>query len=1057
MKHFFCFLSKGGLFILLLFSSLLFAQQTFAQDRVKGKIVDSHGLSLSGVNVTVKGTQVGTITDVDGNYSIPVPQGKKVLSFSFMGYHSKDITMKNQSVINVTLESDNVGLDEVVVVGYGVEKKANLSGAVSTASTKMLDGRPVTTVGKALEGVVGNLNITLADGQANTLTNYNIRGYTSINGGGPLIVIDGIPSDGATLDKINPSDIETISVLKDAASAAIYGSRAAFGVILVTTKSGKAGTMKVNYNNNFTFRTPTTKPQYVMDPYTVAKDLNTMAVLQFVPYSENALQYAKQRSADPSLPGIIQDPSSGKWVGMGSTNWIDEVYKNYGYSNRHDIDISGKTDRLAYYFSGNYYDEDGMLKYNNDIMERYNLRSRLDFKLTNWWTLSNNTSYERDSYGRPSALNANSFFYFVKELGALEVPRTPDGKWTSAGATSIGNLQDGGRYRSTNSVWQTQFTTKIDLLKDVLSAQADYSYVRTENYNGGYSLTVPYEVSPSDIENWGERSDAWRGTSIAQQSAIDAYLNFNKTWGKHYIGAMVGFNQENYRYDSFTANRYDLITGSIPSISLATGTMSMSEGITTWSLRSAFGRFNYIYNDKYILEFDGRYDGSSRFPSNDRFVFNPSGSAAWIISKENFFQPINNIVSFMKFRGSYGTLGNQSVGAYAYIPTMSSGTTSVILDGTQPKYVSNPGLVAGDLTWEKVTTTNLGLDLNFLSNRLTTSVDVYRRDTKGMLTKGQTLPSVLGASVPQENAANLRTKGWEVSVGWKDAFQLAGRPFNYGASVVLSDNKTHITKYSNPTGTLSDYYVGKEMGEIWGLTTAGFFTSTDDIKNSADQTQVASRPGVNPIQPGDLKFEDLSKDGKINKGQWTLADHGDYKVIGNTTPRYTYGVNLNAEWNGIDLSAFFQGVGKRDYYPTSGSNMDADFEFYSLYVTPWSQETVGFLNHWTPENPTAYFPRMKAQIADNSDCELGINQTRYLQDASYIRLKNLTVGYTLPKLLTQRISIDRVRVFFSGDNLFTKSGLVSFFKVDPEEVGGAGAGLNYSMQKSYSFGLNISF
>lgn len=365
-----------------------------------------------------------------------------------------------------------------------------------------------------------------------------------------------------------------------------------------------------------------------------------------------------------------------------------------------------------------------------------------------------------------------------------------------------------------------------------------------------------------------------------------------------------------------------------------------------------------------------------------------------------------------------------------------------LLNGRKPIGVGSPNLISDDLTWEKVNTINLGFDFGLFSNRLTVSTDIYRRYTKDMLTTGPTLPGVLGVASPRQNAADLRTQGWELSIGWRDRFTLASKPFNYSVKFNLSDSSAEIIKFNNATGTLNDYYKGYKIGTIWGLTTEGFFIDEDDIKQHANQWEVTSYPGDRPLAPGDLKYKDLNNDGYVNKGKWTVDDHGDYSIIGNTTPRYCYGADINATWNGFDFRVILQGVGKKDWYPNV-------FNFFGIYRAPWSNVYTNNLDHWTADNPNAYFPRLKSYTAETAG-DMSIAQTRYLQNAAYMRIKNITVGYTLPKSLTIKLHLEDVRLYFSGDNVaeFTKLS----HNVDPE-----GLDLTHPMQRVFSFGLNLSF
>ena len=1023
---------------------------TGKEKKVSGIVTDDKGEALIGVNVSIPGTSIGMITDIDGKYSITASEGQPI-QFSYIGYSTQTVNVGIRPVINVILKEDNEVLDEVVVVGYGIQKKVNLSGAVTTVSTKTIEDRPVLNMGQALQGAVANLNVSVGSGKADDSPSFNIRGTTSLNGGNPLVVIDGVVSTTDMLNRMNPTDIASISVLKDAASSAIYGSRAAFGVILVTTKTGKSEKLTINYNNNFVLRTNTKMPEVITDPYLVATTCNTMAYPWYNLYTEEEVAYAKRRSEDPSLSPYFLNPD-GSYSYLGETDWVDEAYKSVGFSTIHNVDISGKTDRITYYFSGGYNRQNGMLEYGNDTYNRYNLRSKMDFKLTNWWTLGTNFSYTTSDYNYPIAMD-NSYRQIYRKRTLFTV-KNPDGTWTDASVANIGAMSEGGRATDWKHNTNVQLTTKLDIVKDVFFVQGNFSHANTRTRSNWHNLLVPYKNGPElpvlTYNPLSSVSDASSSNSDTKHLLFDVYGTFQKTFKeKHSVSAVAGFNQEEYRYDYVKANRKELISSSLPTINLATGDMNVSQSISTWALRGAFLRLNYTCDNKYIVEFNGRYDGTSRFPKEDRFVFNPSASVGWVVSNEKFFEPLRDVVSFLKLRGSYGSLGNQDVSDYAYLATMSSGKISQILDKERPVYVGAPGLVSGSLTWEKVTTTNYGIDINFFNNRLSVTGEYYVRRTKDMLTQGVTLPEVLGTAVPKENAANLKTKGWEVSVNWKDQFSLAGKPFNYNVGFNLADSRAWITKYENPKGLLSDYYAGKEIGEIWGMETEGFFTSQEDIDNHADQSWSTSYPGTRPLAPGDLKFKDLNDDKEINDGEWTLDDHGDYKVIGNSRARYTFGISAGAQWNGFDFSLFAQGVGKKDYYPGTD-----DLYFWGVFAQPSTNITYGNMyDHWTEEKPDAYFPRLKAYVAEQGDRECGVTQTRYLQNAAYIRLKNLTLGYTLPKSLTDKIGIERLRVFFSGDNLAEWSGLYKNYKVDPESLGS----FVYPFQRSYSFGLNLTF
>lgn len=512
------------------------------------------------------------------------------------------------------------------------------------------------------------------------------------------------------------------------------------------------------------------------------------------------------------------------------------------------------------------------------------------------------------------------------------------------------------------------------------------------------------------------------------------YGEYQKTLkGKHNLKGMVGFNQESFRNRGIGLSRDKLISNDIPFLSLATGERTTSDNEQEWAIRGIFYRFNYNYEEKYLLETNGRYDGSSRFPKEDRFKLFPSISAGWRISKESFWIPLSNIVNDFKIRASYGNLGNQVVsGYYPYIPTYGTGEVNYLFNGKKEMGVYAPGLVSDKLTWETVTQYDIGIDLSFLNNRLTATLDWYQRATKDMLTKSKTLPAILGTSEPQMNAADLLVKGWEGSFGWRNNLK---NGFNYSVSLVISDYQGKVTKYDNPTKSLGDnYYEGKKLGEIWGFVTEGLF-QTDAEASSWDQSKVIGYK----LLPGDIKFADLDKDGEITYGASTVDEPGDRKIIGNSTPRYNFGFRGTAEWKGFDFTMFFQGVLKRDVIPNN--------TFYlSHYTSEWSVPQKMNYDYWREDNLDAFFPRARL-----NGSAVTLTQTRFLQNGAYIRLKNLGIGYTIPTRITQKAHISKLRLYFNGDNIWTYSKMKKGF--DPEIANV----IAYPLICSYSFGINVSF
>jgi TonB-linked SusC/RagA family outer membrane protein len=1019
-------------------------------NKITGTVTDTQGEPIIGASVKLEGSNNGTITNIDGKFSFDLPQDGK-LSISYIGYATTSVFTAGKTKINVTLQEDIKALEEVVVIGYGTMKKVNLSGAVASISSKMIENRPLVNVGQGLQGAIANLNVTIGDGNANTAPKFNIRGTTSLTGGQPFILVDNIPVTPDELSRINTNDIENISVLKDASSAAIYGARASFGVILITTKSAKTEKMKVDVNAFYSTRCITRKPKYMTDPYSVMDIKNQAAYPLYNLYNKQQMDIAKQISDNPSMDRVILNPTDKNYyMYLGSTDWLNEVYENYAPSYTINANVSRRNDKGGYYLSTEYFNQDGMFKFGNDIYQRYNMRSKVDYQIANWLNVSNNTTFTYRKYDKPY-VGLDGFFNTINRTNSLDVPYNPDGSYTKSGATTIGLLNNGGREIQNNHEFQTTFGLQLDIIKNILQIKADATFRRKSSFMKESQFARYYKEGPDQaLKSTGELGLARNTSSYTNYSVYNIYGSFNKTFAKkHEVTALIGFNQENQRYNDYWMSRDRLISQGYPTAALASGDFKGGESIEEWSLRGTFGRLGYIYNKRYIFELNGRYDGTSRFPQRDRFGFFPSGSVAWNVTEENFMKNFKEKIGLdqLKFRASYGSLGNQDVSAYAYLASMGAGDISWILDGKKPSGISAPGLVSSSLTWEKVSTKNFGVDLAMLNQRLMANIDIYERTTKDMLTKGVTLPNVLGVSEPKENAADLKTTGWELGLTWADNFMLGGSKFNYSAKIAISDSKTKITRYDNKTGSLSDWRVGETVGDIWGLTTDGYFQTSEELK-TLDQSAVGEDDNSYRFYVGDLKFKDLNGDGKINRGKWTADDHGDFKVIGNSATHYPYSVDLNADWKGFDFRAFLQGIGQKDWYPNGGNHY-----FWGVYAQPWTNVQEKNLDHWTPENPNAYFPRVKAYIAEDTGSELACSQTKYLQDASYLRLKNLTFGYTLPYSLTKKHGISKMRIYFSGENLFEITHLDGNKNLDPESLSGG----VYPMQRTYSFGLNINF
>lgn len=1078
--------------LLVVWMSLQLQAQT---STVSGKVtsVEDH-LPVAGASVLIKGTTIGIVTDTDGVYSLNA-SADAVLVFSFIGMKTQEIPVTGRSVIHVQLENDNAGIDEVVVVGYGSQKKVNLSGAVDAIGSEQLESRPIANISEGLQGAVPNLNIDFTSGEPGKAAQINIRGITSINGGDPLILVDGVPSDAQELNRLSPEDVSNISVLKDASSAAIYGARAAFGVILITTKTGTRKGISVNYTNNFSWSKPTVLPDKITDPYIYMRLLETSTnntPWDNVNYSDEAYLWAKQRSEDPSVEAVRVNPNDAtSWEYMGNRDWTHYFMEDYTFSQKHHVSVNGQSERAQYYLSASYDDQNGVLKIAEDDFKRYNIRTKVDFQVNNWLNIGNNTLISLSERSTPSYLSIWDLYNFFP----TDMDKNPDGSWAN---TAVGimaaKLTSGGTSNDKYDQLQSTFTGQIDFIKDILKVNADYTIRKgNDNYRGNYSKYL-IGYGPDDIREEGA-NEASRSAASDLYTIINIYGTLHKQLGKHDLSAVAGFNQEHGRNESFEARKNGVISAALPTIGLASGETNVGETIKDWSIRGAFFRLNYSFNDRYLAEFSGRYDGSSKYPKNDRFGVFPSASAAWRIDQENFMESLKNTLSNLKLRASYGSLGNQAGDVYGYFELLnrpgsgsSLGKGNYIIGDEVPQVVTSPDLVSPSYTWEEVSTTNLGLDLGLFKNKFSLTFDLYERKTTGMLTLGRDLPDVLGASEPEENAADLRTRGWELSLEYRNSARVLGKPFRFNTRFILSDSWTEITKFDNPTKSLTQYYEGMELGEIWGLQSDGLFRTQEEI-GQLDESRIVPWEALN-IVPGWPKYKDLDGSHTIEKGT-AVDDPKDLSVIGNILPRYRFGINLNFDWNGFDFRAFVQGVGKRDYYPQ-------DYLYWGFYQQPYAGGYKHLLDFYRPAgdsevdrqkhsqsyidagladaNTDAKYPVLQSWLADRNLGErideaqgLGIPQTRYLLNASYLRLKNLTIGYTIPSGLTQKINISNLRIFVSGENLTEWSGVKKFY--DPEAINdvsdkldptksterGIGSGYAYPFQRRYSIGLNMTF
>lgn len=1044
---------------------------------IKGTVGDGKDL-LPGVNVGIKGTSKGVTTDGKGAFSITVPDAETVLVFSYIGYTTQEIKVGNLTNITVTLQSDSKALDEVVVVGYGTQKKVNLTGAVDQVTSEVLENRALPNLTQGLQGVIPNLNLTPGDGKPIQSPSYNIRGTTSIGqGGSALVLIDGVEGDPS---RLNPNDIASVSVLKDAASAAIYGARAAFGVVLITTKNPTKDKTSLTYTFNQSIKTPTAIPDVVTDGYTFAKMFNEgwsawndysqtpQNVNKTVRFSPAYLSEFERRANDPSLPKTIVN-SAGEYEYYENTDWNKLLYKNQTSAQEHNLSFSGSSGKSDFYITGRYFNQPGLFRYNSDDYKVYNLRAKGSVQVFPWLKVTNNADFSSLKYHNPLNVGeGGGIWRNIQDEGHTMAPMfNPDGTLTYSAAYTVGDFWYGKNgidmdrrvFRNT-----TDFSTQF--FNDQFRVKGNFTFQNTDNDEQRLRVAVPYSRRPGVIEYVGlTTNDIQKINRETIYTATNLYAEYEPrlTNRNHYFKALAGFNNEQSTYERTEATRNGLITPEATDINLALGqSIITSGGYEKWAILGGFYRLNYSFKERYLLELNGRYDGSSKFPSSQRYAFFPSVSAGWRVANESFWHVSPKVVSDLKIRASYGSLGNGSIDSYAFQEKFSISQSGRLINGVRPQQAGQPGVIPNGLTWETSTTANIGIDVSFLSNRLNIVADAYTRKTTDMFTVGMTLPAVFGTDVPKGNYADLRTNGWEAVVSWRDQFALASKPLNYEIRFNIADYQATILKYNNPDKKLSDYYEGQKVGEIWGFETAGFFKSADDIASSAKQTLYkASTSGQ--YLPGDIKFADLNGDGVIDNGDNTVNSPGDRRIIGNSSPRFSFGVSGNASWNNFFVSVFFQGIGKRDYWP--GSENSA---FWGQYNRPYNKIPTWQLgNIWSEENPNAYLPRYRGYTSQNGSGVLAQQQTRYLQNTAYIRLKNIQLGYNLPAQWIRRLGMENARVYASGENLWSWS---PFYRItrdlDIENTGGSdsvvtdggsGKGNNYPILRSMTFGLSVTF
>lgn len=1103
---------KTIFFMCLTVLGLLLPQVSGAQQStIRGQVVDAKSNEvLPGVSVAIKGTISGTITDVDGKYQITAGQNA-TLVFSYVGMKTQEVPVERRTTIDVAMQLESFDVGQVIVVGYGVQTKAHLSGAVSTVMVdKTLESRPVTDVGRALQGTTPGLVVTTTSGAIGGTPTIKVRGTVSTIGGGsgnPLILVDN--AEVPSLSYVNPDDIESISILKDASTTVIYGPRAAFGAILITTKKGaKDGKTKVTYSDNFSWATPTKVPvhsradlnlQYSYDQMNALKTTPTWEYGQ-VGYYYNPDVIAKVKgwidtygkSGDAALGREMVEGRDFDYRASGGAYFyrpwdIYNIYfKDWAPQQNHNLSVSGGTAKTQYNISTGLMDQEGILNLFHDYYKRMNISGFISTDVNKWLSVRSQYMYTKTEAATPFLWASAAYDpeYYLYRWHQVYPYGTFNGAEFRGG---VNDLKSARPVESDSYYNRFMLGTTIRIMKGL---KADFEYTSGVTFSPEH--TVGGYVSGVDFWSRGASQTFKDVTYIYSTATYDyaqyymyrlhrnyynGYITFEKNIGSHSFKAVGGTNIEDSESLSQTSKRsgvYDFDKGEV---NLAKGDQIASSGHSWWSDVGFFGRFNYAYKDKYLFEMSGRYDGTSKFAENERWAFFPTASAAWRITEEPWMNSLKPVLSSLKLRGSWGEQGNQDVPLSSFISTMSVTNPStsagywLINNNWVPYIASAPALVDPSLTWEKVINYDAGADARFFNDKLGVTFDWYKRITTDMLSPGQTVPSTIGASAPKRNFGELTTNGVEVALDYNHTF---ANGFRLTLSGQFTDYKSVVTQYASAEDPLisSTYYQGKELGEIWGYKSDGLFQEGDFVwENGAiKQTQqsngqmkntmtpgVASQyileSGLFKYGPGDVRFKDLNGDSVVNYGSNTIGKPGDRTVIGNTTPRYQYGFRVDANWKGFDLGIFFQGVGKRSIWATGNMVLPGYYGAEANFAHT--------LDYWTKNNTNAFYPR-PMEYSQTAQWNY-LPNSRYLLNMAYLRLKNLTFGYSLPRELLKKVNIEKVRVYFDGENLFELDKLGDI-PIDPEldwttntSADSRSFGRSYPYRRTISFGIQLEF
>jgi TonB-linked SusC/RagA family outer membrane protein len=1106
-------------------------QKVFAQERtITGTVLSQDNTPIVGASVLIKGKTTGSQTDPEGRFTLKATKGQ-VLEISSVGYASQQFTVGDASTIQITLSASNKSMEDIVVVGYGTQKRGNVTGAISTVDVnKTLVGRPIADVGRGLQGAVSGLSVIIPSGEVGSDPVLKIRGaMTSFQGSStPLILLDNV--EIPSIQVVNPNEIASITVLKDAAAASIYGAKASNGVILITSKKG-SGTSKpqITYSGNFSWQNvwkdlkmgEINALKYTVDAAERVGNFGISGAFYYVDRDSynKAVQWQKLYGGsigpdDPTVFGrdwYVQGAANNQKMGMRTYNPYDYMIKEWAPTQQHDITVGQTLGKTSFNLGLGYLDQSGMIKpAKKDDFTRYNASLRVSTEVNKHITIRGGAMYSRRDKEYPyatSSTTADPWLYLyrwgplypfgndqngdpirspVSEFGAANTASLLDNYMnvnlgTTLNFTNNWKLDFDYTYSTQDESWKrpgTRFTAADSWSAPLARVDEAGNPIYVDSTGNVVSSTAPGAMPAYDLNNHtytslgGNPDHIIRSTTNFASSTINAFTTYNwKLSDNHQFKFILGVNRVAASTE-WQSQRVNQLTDIInPQFNFAVGTPPTIDGDKTWeSQLGYFGRINYAFKDKYLIEGNLRRDGSSKFPSNLWWRWYPSVSAGWIVTNEKFLQS-QNVLNFFKIRGSWGSIGDQTVPNTLYLPLMPSGLSSWIgANGARSPYVGTPPAIVHDISWQDIETKNLGVDLGFFQNKLNVTFDLYQRNTNNMIVPLEGIPLTYGTGAPQGNFGSLRTNGWELTIEFNHRFE-NGIGVNFMGNI--SDSKTFIEEYGTSTGVNSNYN-GKNIGEIWGYRTDRLYQTSDFDLGSDGKPQLITltaddvpakyvgkkayklKPGKNgekPVYqvflqnssnfffgPGDVKFKDVNGDGVIDNGSALLSDHGDLEVIGNSNPRYNYGFRLGANYKGFDISVFFQGVGSRQVWGNG-------FLAIPGYNAADGAAPAAFVDdYWTPDNTKAFYPAAYNNAGSNSANNMQV-QDRYLLNMAYIRLKNLTIGYSLPQNLLKKVGVNSFRVYGALENFITWDHLKGL-PIDPEYIDG------YSMWNSSNYNLS---